>query len=380
MKSVVAATLAWWISIEVLRSEVPFLAPWTALLTVHATVFRSLSRGAQATVASGIGVALSFAIGQFLGVTLWTFALALFVGLAGSRISWLRDEGVAIATTAIFILGSGFASQRPLLGDRLLEVTLGVAAGILVNLALIPPLRNKQAARYVDDINVRIGRVLINMADEFSSSWDTDRADAWVSETVSMDDELQSAWQSVRFARESARLNPRQHVPIPQRPRDWRNQHLQAGETVGYEDILIRVGEGISHLRHLARTLREATYADSTWDDDFRERWVTITRRAGQAIADPDAEVGPIYEHLNDLAAQMAGRQDGQPRELWPIYGSLLTSVRHITAIVDDVASAREARESAARTRPRDQRRDRLEPSGPSVVSGGAMINGNNAG
>jgi hypothetical protein len=345
LKSVIAATGAWWVSTQVLHSQMPFLAPWTALLTVHATVYRSLSRGLQTTVASGIGVALSFAVGQYLGVTVWTFALALFIGLAGSRISWLRDEGVAIATTAIFVLGSGFSDAKPLLGDRLLEVGLGVAAGIIVNLMLIPPLRDQQAARYVDSINQRMGRVLSEMADEFSSSWDTDRADAWIDETVSMDQELQSAWQTVRFARESARLNPRRHVPVPRRPRNWRKEHPQAGQRVGYEDILIRVGEGISHLRHLARTLRESAYSESDWDTDFRQQWVGITRDAGRAIADPDAEVEPVYDRIDDLARNHAGDQE-QLGELWPVYGSLITSIRHIAIIVDDVASAREARET----------------------------------
>lgn len=122
-----------------LGSELAFLSPWTALLTVHATVHRSLSRGVQTTVASSIGVGLSFLIGYFLGVGILTFALALLVGVAAARISWIRDEGVAIATTAIFIFGSGFDEQAPLLDDRILEVAVGVAAGVVVNLLIVPP-------------------------------------------------------------------------------------------------------------------------------------------------------------------------------------------------------------------------------------------------
>ncbi|MEO2095889.1 MAG: aromatic acid exporter family protein [Brachybacterium sp.] len=173
----IAATAAWWLSLEVLDSMLPFLAPWTALLTVQATVHRSLSRGAQTTVASAIGVGLSFMIGAYLGVSVWTFALALLIGLAGARLSWIRDEGVAIATTAIFVLGSGFSQQQPLLLDRILEVGVGVGVGVLVNLLIIPPLRDQQASRYVDSLNRRMGGILINMADEFTSSWETDKAE-----------------------------------------------------------------------------------------------------------------------------------------------------------------------------------------------------------
>src|SRR5699024_6344492 len=346
VKSTVAATAAWWVSVHVLDSPMPFLAPWTALLTVHATVYRSLARGIQTTVASAVGVGLSFVIGYFLGVGVWTFALALVIGLAGSRITWLRDEGVAIATTAVFILGSGFGDQTPLLDDRLVEVIVGVGIGAAVNLLLIPPLRDRQASRYVDSMNRQMGELLINMADELTGSWDTDRADSWVDETVSIDRELESAWQSVRFARESRRMNLRRHVPVPSHPRGWRHQHFEAGQEVGYEDILTRLGEGISHLRHLARTLREATYSESSWDDDFRQQWVDVVRDTGSSIKDPDAEVDPIYQRLDTLSASFA-EDSHLPGALWPIYGSLITSLRHIAVIVDDVASARQARTDA---------------------------------
>ncbi|UFU06010.1 FUSC family protein [Ruania halotolerans] len=347
VKSVIAATAAWWVSLSVLDSQLPFLAPWTALLAVHATVYRSLSRGLQTTVASGVGVGLSFLIGALLEVNLWTFALAVLVGLVGSRLSWLRDEGVAIATTAIFVLSSGFDDQAPLLGDRLLEVGVGVVIGVAVNLLLLPPLRDQQAARHVDSVNRRTGEVLIQMADELEESWDTDSADQWVAETISIDAQLASAWQSVRFARESARINPRRYVPSSVRGRRQDDPEGTPGAEVGYEEILTRVSEGISHLRHMVRTVRESTYAESQWDDDFRREWVAIVRDAGRSIRDPEAEVEPINDRIDALAARASSGDGLPPGDLWPVYGSLLTSMRHIVVVVDDVASARQARDSS---------------------------------
>src|SRR5699024_3570399 len=298
-KGVVAGTLAWWLAMYVLDSQLPFLSPWTALLTVHATVHRSLSRGVQTTVASTVGVVVSFVIGAWLGVNVWTFALALLVGLVGARITWIRDEGIAIATTAIFVLGSGFGDQQPLLMDRIIEVALGVAVGVTVNLLVIPPLRDQQASRYVDSINRRMGEVLISMAQEFSSDWDTDRAEAWFQETESMSTELDSAWRTVRFARESERVNPRSGL------RRLRERAADRSQSVSYEMLLGRVDEGVSHVRHLARLLREASYVDSGWDARFREGWVQIVRDAGHAIEIPDAEVEPIRDRLDRLAADL---------------------------------------------------------------------------
>lgn len=227
LKAVTAATGAWWFADVVLDSEIAFLAPWTALLTVHATVYRSMSRGIQTTLASGLGVLISFLIGHYLGVGLWTFALALLVGMCASRITWIRDEGVAVATTAIFVLGSGFGDQRPLLLDRLLEVAIGVAFGIVVNLLVLLPLRHRQAARHVDSINQRMGRVLVHIADQPPGSWDHDRAEEWTEEIGRMEDKLDSVWGSVRFARESDRANPRRGLAAGS-AREPRSENPQA--------------------------------------------------------------------------------------------------------------------------------------------------------
>lgn len=343
IKCVIAATAAWWISVYLLETQMPFLAPWTALLTVHATVYRSLSHGVQTSIASTLGVGLSFLIGNYLGVSLWTYALALLVGMIAARIYWIRDEGVAIATTAVFLLSSGFEDQEPLLLDRLIEVGLGVAVGIIVNLLIIPPLRDGQAARYVDSVNRRMGGVLVDMADEFAESWDTERAEAWIEETSSMERDTESAWEFVRFARESRRANPRTYL----RRHGVRLRTPPAG--VGREDrhaeALSRVDEGLSHLRNLARTLHEATYAEGSWDDRFRREWSDIVRDCGRAIADPDAGVEPVHNRLTTLSQNMSKEKD-LPNTAWPLYGSLITSMRHIAVIVDDVASTREVRET----------------------------------
>lgn len=336
LKSVVAATAAWWLAVNVLESPVPFLAPWVALLTVFPTLYQSVRHGLQSTVASWIGVGLSFVIGSCLGVSLWTFALALLAGLVLARVPGLRSEGVAVATTAIFVLGAGFDEQAPLLDDRLLEVAVGAGVGIVANLLLIPPLRDREAARYVDSINRRMGGILTNMAEEFESSWDTDRAEAWMAETETMSSDLDAAWQAVHSARESRWANPR-HLLL--------RRSGSGGREVGYEEILMRADESVSHLRHLARTLREASVADGDWDARFRREWTAILRDAGRAIADPEAEVEPVGARLADLAEAMSA-DSSLPRSTWPLYGSLLTSAQQIVRIVDDVASAREARET----------------------------------
>lgn len=64
---------------------------------------------------------------------MWTSALTLFIDVAAARIRRIKDEAVEIATTATFVLESGFTEQEPHLGERFLAVGVGVATGIAVN-------------------------------------------------------------------------------------------------------------------------------------------------------------------------------------------------------------------------------------------------------
>lgn len=331
VKAVIAATTAWALSVGVLGTDVAFMAPWTALLTVHATVHRSLSRGVQTTVSSAVGMGLAFVVMYFLGVNIWTFALALFVGLMGARLSWIRDEGVAIATTALFI----FTSDDPMFADRIVELLLGVVVGIAVNILVIPPLRDRQAARYVDSINRRMGAVLVDMADEFSEDWDTDSADAWLQESHSMTDELNSAWQTVKLARESRRENPRRLL---------RRKLHDADDDVDYLEVLTQIDEGISHLRNMTRTMRDATWSMSSWDDRFREGWVRVARDLGEAIANPDGDVKAQGQRLDQLVTEMS-EAEKLPNIEWPVYGAMLSSLRHLVNIFSEVTSDRESRD-----------------------------------
>ena len=148
----------------------------------------------------------------------------------------------------------------------------------------------------------------------------------------------------MRAAKESHRFNLRRHLPGPRKQRRGGRLLLDdVGGDASYQQILERTDEAVTHLRHLTRTLREATYADSRWDDQFRRRWSDIVRNAGHAIADPSIDVSPCHDQLLELAEDMSGDVD-LPAQHWPLYGSLISSMLHIVVITGDVASTRRTR------------------------------------
>src|ERR1700709_802804 len=77
LQTVLAAGNAWVLAVHVFGIPQAFLAPWAALLTVHATVFRTLKRGVQQVGASVLGVLLAFAAGSLLGLNALSLGLVL---------------------------------------------------------------------------------------------------------------------------------------------------------------------------------------------------------------------------------------------------------------------------------------------------------------
>jgi hypothetical protein len=330
-KAAAAATAAWLLAVQVFTLPQPFLAPWSALLTVHATVYRSVSRGAQQVAATVLGVLLSYALAELLGINGLTLFLVLVAALLLARVGVLRDEGVTVATTALFVLTTGYGQQESMLGDRILATALGIGVGVLVNLAVVPPLVDRTAAEHVDHVDRLLGDLLQQIAQSVRQGETADSAPDLIEETRRLDRELDHAWETVGYARESTRLNPRQ-----------RTARLASGG-LSYEEILYRLEDGISGTRSMVRTLRESTFAEHEWDSRFRLPWLEILDSVGARVHSPDAEVVAVRDRLDALTRELSV---GSLAELsWPVYGALITNLRNIVDVVDDVATTRAVRD-----------------------------------
>ncbi|MGB3830223.1 MAG: aromatic acid exporter family protein [Ornithinimicrobium sp.] len=329
VKSVIAAVLAWVVAHHLIGLEQAFLAPWTALLTVHATVHRTVWRGVQTVLATVLGVLLAATVAATLGVSAWTLGLSLLVGLSLARVSVLRQEGTTVATTALFLITTGYgAGENPQVIDRLLDVGLGVGIALIVNLVVIPPLNDRGAQQRVDQVDRELGSLLVDMSHQMKVPWKSQDTDDWIERTRSIDATLHEAWSLVRFADESSRLNPRSRRRQP--------------PTHGYGQILLRLEEGIAQTRSVARHVRESSRQAQQWDPLFRDRFIDLVERMGMAVADPDAEVAGLRGELHDLADDLS--DENLPGQQWTLYGALIANLLMIVDVVDDVATARPVR------------------------------------
>src|ERR1044071_8887982 len=97
VKTVLAAAIAWLIAVHVFHLEQAFLAPWAALLTVHATVFGTVRRGVQQVATSIVGVLIAFAAGTLLGISAVAIAAVVFAGLLVGQTRGLQDQTTTAA-------------------------------------------------------------------------------------------------------------------------------------------------------------------------------------------------------------------------------------------------------------------------------------------
>jgi hypothetical protein len=317
-KTVAATVLAWALAVHVFHLAQPFLAPWAALLTFHATVYGSLKRALQQVGASLIGVLLAFAAGALLGLNVLSLGAVVLAGLLFGAIRPLRLETTTAAATALVVLTTGYSDDGGMLLSRLAETGLGAAVGLLVNLLVWPPLRDRGAAARIDAIDDRIGDLLIEMAGALRGG-DVD-VRGWIARTRELDGDVEEAWRARGQARESGRLNPR------------RAAHGRMHDAERFDDILDRLEQAVAETRSLADTVRLAPGLDR----DFTARWAGLLHRTGAAVADADAAaLGAVRADLEAFAAAL-----DPPDAVWPVCGALIVNLRNILAALDAVAEA----------------------------------------
>lgn len=325
-KTAVAAVLAWVLASQVFGLPQAFLAPWAALLVVHATVYRTFSRGVRQVGAAVLGVLLAWAVGNLWGLDTGAVSLLLVVGLLLGSLRWFRDESTTIAATGLIVLTTGVSDRSPVLVDRLLDTLIGIVVGLAVNLVVWPPLRDYSAARAIDGVDDRIGELLVAMAGDLRGRCTVEDVSRWVEATRSIDEDIEHAWALLRQARESSRFNPRRAAAGLRR-------------SAFFEDVLRDDEQAAAEARSMARTLGHSIDAVVEWDEDFRSGWLDLLQEAGEAIVAPDSRrVLQVRSDLDRLAETLS-TADLSARH-WPEYGALLTNLRNVVESMARVAAS----------------------------------------
>ena len=319
-----AAVVAWVIAASVLDLPQPFLAPWAALLVVHATVYRTFSKGTQQVAATVVAVLLATVVGETLGLSTWAITVLLVVALVLGAVPWLGAEATTIATTGLVVLTTGFESDA-LLISRLLDTGIGVAVGLLVNVLVWPPLRRRTAAKAMDRIDDSIGELLVDIAGGLGEGCQDEDVTGWIDRTRDLDEDLDQAWALLRQAEESARMNPRRSAREMRDPQHWHG-------------LLRRMEQAIAETRSLGRTLGSQQAHRETWGSAFADPWIGMLGDAGRGARDADpVALLAVRRRLEDFTEELRSTERSAE---WPIYGALIINLRNILDAMGEVAEA----------------------------------------
>jgi len=323
-KTALAGGLAWWVAIDVFHLDQPFLAPWSAVLVVHATLYRTFSRGAQQVAATFAGVFLAWGAGLLLGIDPLAMTVTLLLAFLLGQSRLFGEESTSVATTAIVVLATNAVSQEVLLWSRLLDTCVGVAIGLVVNLVVWPPLRDRAAWSHAARLPRALGEVLVGIAEDIGPELDPDHADTWLRRARDVDVRIDESWGLLRQAQESGRFNPRQRN---------RREHIHE-----LEKVLHLLEQAVAETQSMMRTIAISADQSRFWDEGFRRRWCTLLTGTGEAVGSVDVErLGELRTELQRLAQDMS--TDELAGDQWHEYGGLIVNLRNVIDAVSRVAT-----------------------------------------
>lgn len=152
----IAATISWLIATHLSQSTLGIFAPITTVLVVQASPWSTLGISAQRIAGTGLGVLAASIWVNLLGLSWWSFGIALFISLVVARMLPFSIGGqIQIPIAVIFVLAIGPNSMEQDVW-RVLDVGIGGLVGIIAVL-IWPPKPPLAAlltamAKYRDDI------------------------------------------------------------------------------------------------------------------------------------------------------------------------------------------------------------------------------------
>lgn len=111
------------------------------------------------------------------------------------------------------MLGAGYAEQAALLDNRVIEVAIGAAVGIAVNMLIRPPSYEREAARDILNVNQGMETLLVVLADKFKDRWDEETSNSWLHQLDDLSADLSAATAQVEKAAEARKGNIHTFVP-----------------------------------------------------------------------------------------------------------------------------------------------------------------------
>lgn len=209
LKTSAAAIIAWLVCVVALHQPLPIFAAIAALLVVQPSVSQSFSRGVERSLGVIFGVGLAFGIGLVFGTSTWIVLGVIVVALLLAWVFRLSPgSSNQIPISAMLVLSIGGLTPAYAV-NRIIETVIGAVIGLIVNVAIVPPVLLAPAHVAVLRLLRDCASSLEEIAATLSSEQETKSLDAMLARTRLLRAQQNSALSALTAGEDSLTLNPR---------------------------------------------------------------------------------------------------------------------------------------------------------------------------
>ncbi|MET9954363.1 aromatic acid exporter family protein [Streptomyces sp. NPDC006339] len=335
-KGAAAAAVAWCVAAWLLPPTVRAFAPFTALLALQSTVYRSLWDSVQYLGAMALGTAGAAAFGSTVGVHVWSVGALAFIALIGARSQLLGRQGAQVPVVALFAFAGG-GGEIDYIGHLVAAASIGVCCGLVAHFAVAPSPHTETAQHMTADLAAYAQSLLRALARTAEGETAEENAqEDWARRSEELATRAVRVRAAVDREQENTRLNPR---------RPWSS----AGEPLHRCHEAISMIERLgTHIRSTARALTHARRAPET--GKVLTSYARMLDGAADALECLRLPQGPqdadrLRGHIEDAMhryhdATTAVRQDRLDTPgAWPVYGTALTEAVRILEEIEHLGN-----------------------------------------
>jgi uncharacterized membrane protein YgaE (UPF0421/DUF939 family) len=327
LKTAVAMVLAWLAASLIVPGELPIFAAIAALLVVQPSVNQSVGRAIERSLGVIVGVIVAYAVGLAFGTNSWIVLVAVVVSVL---LAWVLKltPGTAnqVPISAMLVLAIG-ASSPEYAFARIGETIVGAVIGVIVNIAVVPPVLTAPARSAVLALGNELAATLDRLARAIANTLTPGQLDALLIEARLLRPMEAKADAALSAARESLTLNPRQ----------GKNRTVLAHD----EALFARLKPIVTRTVGMTRAFHDH-YDDGLTDEPTMRAIAEELRRAAHDLRllsrDPDAPIEEPDTATAGVPALTAPLviSTPDPRH-WVLLGSLVEDLRRIhTEITGD--------------------------------------------
>lgn len=281
-------------------AEYPYYAPLGALVAMYENVAGSIRQGLQTLVGLAAGIGLAFLLISF-GATPLTVGVVMALGVLLAGLPRLGAGRDWIPTAALLVLLVGGHNPDDFSFGYLLQMGVGVAVGVIVNLLVFPPLHFNAAALSLAELRLALARQLTDMGTAVHEKWPPEHED-WSRRSEELAKSARSVRAAVEKADASREANPRRRFHPRDVDLDYRNVRDLERVTFHIQDMTEVLADVIwnkdmpftiplPYSEPLAKALAAVGEVIRSAEEDDADRQAELIEAANAAVDDLETRI-----------------------------------------------------------------------------------------